>query len=83
MKLETDLRFNVPLWLTQEAIRPLVQFTRRRLLYPGVTVLVAPHLLAYVLVYRQQKDRMKDRMYADTYAGLLSVCPSVYYTDIL
>lgn len=53
---KANLRFDLPLWLAHETIRPLIQFTGGRLLYPNVAILVAPHLLGYILVYIQQKD---------------------------
>lgn len=48
---ETHQRFDLSLRLAQQTICPLIQFTCGRLFYPNVTILVAPHLFAYILVH--------------------------------
>lgn len=58
---ETNLRFDLSLWLTKETIRPLVQFACGRLLYSDVAILVAPHLFAYVLFDIRRAGRQRKR----------------------
>ena len=57
---ETHLRFDVSLRLAHETIRPLIQFTRGRLVYLDVPMLVAPHLFGYVLVYKWTEGRQDE-----------------------
>lgn len=51
---EPHLRPDLSLRLAYEPVRPLVQLTGGRLLYPNVAVLVASHLFADVLVHRMR-----------------------------
>lgn len=46
---ETHLRFDLPLRLAHEAICPLFQFTRGRLINLDVSILVTPELFGYIL----------------------------------
>lgn len=59
MRLQ-NLRFDVSLRLTQEAVRPLIQFAGGRLLYPNVTILVSLHLFAYILNDERAAGRQGD-----------------------
>lgn len=56
----THLRFDLSLRLAHEAIRPLVQFTRGRLVYLNVAILVAPHLFGNILVHIWAAGRRQD-----------------------
>ena len=57
---ETHLRFDFSLRLAEETICPLIQFTCRRLIYLNVTILVGPHLFAYILIYNKTTERQEE-----------------------
>lgn len=60
LERDTHLRFDLSLRLAQETIRPLIQFARGRLIDLNVTILVGPHLFAYILIHSSPAGRQEE-----------------------